>query len=1227
MDIVKLSVLTALSILFGFLSGCGESQTEMSKTRKVVLRLAHHEGSVRNFKSNSNLTQGIGTELIKLFRATEAFQSDHLELTEALDTTLTDLATNKVSLNIPLDTSVKLFAYRFSGELTELQLQASGNTPLSFGKSNNFSIKEDTESLTVTLTITANGTQGLMVVSYNGQTSDQGATSRFTIALKTQPKHEVTVPVSSDFSGVILSASNLAFTPLNWSTPQTVTITGINNVSVSVSQNYPLILGTLLSEDGDYSGMDPDDLTFQHKILIKPVLQEISTVLSPSNDRTPSYTFSSSKAGTISYAGSCSSDNTSASSDNNTVTFNALADGDYNNCSITVTDPAGNTSDNLSVRAFSIDTTKPVLSEVTAVSTPTNDNTSSYTFSSSESGSIQFGGSCPSGNTSAQADNNTVTFNALADGDYNNCSITVTDPAGNTSDNLSVRAFTIDTLAPQMTSVTLDNGSVISTDNQSVLTSGFTANFNEPMKGSTMQVNDGSSGDVKINCNSSNTLRLGADNTTTSGQAQCRELAQLTSSDNLSWTTLIRAVGNSNCLVTDNLSGTPSGTCAATLEPGTDYELRLTTGMTDLTGNALESDNTTLFRTRDAPLIASAYPDNGSDNTSVYLAPVFHFDEPMHSASFVDNQSVMVSCNPTPSSGRSCSFYTSYDSTSDNLTLHPMGPWPDNTTITVTVEGRNGSFPFSGVYEAADGIFMASDYLMFFKTRVSLDTGLVAHYTLDNNSLDHSSLDGTYQDGTASGVTLTGGKDNKSNNAYSFDGSNSYISINDPFKNTDNFSISIWVNTDVFDGSYHGFIGKHGDTYRKPGMWLNSSKGLHYDHYSTTGSRYYGNLNNFFSSINTWYHVVWVKKGTESKFYRDGILIHTGSSPSQFYTNTASEYWLGKIDNYWDGTIDEVKIYDRALNQSEIFDLFYSNRSLNTEELRTLSKVYDAVAPVPGDNGSLNISNLGTTSLGLSWTKASDNHTDNSSLQYRVVQSSSDRIANAETALRNGTTVLDWSTNIDNASITSLNDNTTYYFNVIVRDNVGNLGTYQSISAATAVAANLVSNPGNETGDFSGWTTSSGGGKTWAATGFQDPRTGSYCFSSSYTWPNTLEQTIDLVAAGYNAGQLDASPNFIYSVWVSQRGDHAGQYRLTFQLQDVGNTPISTKYFDVSPDNDLLNNPIALSAGTAWHEKTHTFSGYPSGVRYAYIKIEADDATQNWGGNYGASFDDISISR
>ena len=107
---MKLSFFSALIILFGFISACGDSLTETSKTRQVVLRLAHHEGSGRNLKNNPNLTLGIGTELIKLVPATVIFQSDPKDINEVLDTTLTDLISNKVSLSIPLDTSVKLFA-------------------------------------------------------------------------------------------------------------------------------------------------------------------------------------------------------------------------------------------------------------------------------------------------------------------------------------------------------------------------------------------------------------------------------------------------------------------------------------------------------------------------------------------------------------------------------------------------------------------------------------------------------------------------------------------------------------------------------------------------------------------------------------------------------------------------------------------------------------------------------------------------------------------------------------------------------------------------------------------------------------------------------------------------------------------------------------------------------------------------------------------------------------
>jgi len=77
------------------------------------------------------------------------------------------------------------------------------------------------------------------------------------------------------------------------------------------------------------------------------------------------------------------------------------------------------------------DTTAPVIAEVTVVTTPTTDSTPNYTFSSTEAGTITYGGSCSSSTTIASIGNNTITFNALANGTYDNCTITVTDNSVN----------------------------------------------------------------------------------------------------------------------------------------------------------------------------------------------------------------------------------------------------------------------------------------------------------------------------------------------------------------------------------------------------------------------------------------------------------------------------------------------------------------------------------------------------------------------------------------------------------------------------------------------------------------------------------------------------------------------------------------------------------------------------------------------------------------------------
>ena len=102
-----------------------------------------------------------------------------------------------------------------------------------------------------------------------------------------------------------------------------------------------------------------------------------------------------------------------------------MSEGTYSDCTITVTDSNGNVSSSHTISSFTVVIT-PFIEEVTAVITPTIDNTPNYTFSSTKAGTITYGGSCSSSTTTAVVGNNTITFNALANGTYDDCTIRVT---------------------------------------------------------------------------------------------------------------------------------------------------------------------------------------------------------------------------------------------------------------------------------------------------------------------------------------------------------------------------------------------------------------------------------------------------------------------------------------------------------------------------------------------------------------------------------------------------------------------------------------------------------------------------------------------------------------------------------------------------------------------------------------------------------------------------------
>lgn len=111
-------------------------------------------------------------------------------------------------------------------------------------------------------------------------------------------------------------------------------------------------------------------------------------------------------------------------------------------------DVAGNVESSAYAYNIAYDTTAPVVTEVTPVSTPTNDADPDYTFSSTEAGTIGYAGGCNSATTVATAGDNTIELLSLSDGTYVGCTVTVTDAAGNTSSALTLTSFTIDTTAP-----------------------------------------------------------------------------------------------------------------------------------------------------------------------------------------------------------------------------------------------------------------------------------------------------------------------------------------------------------------------------------------------------------------------------------------------------------------------------------------------------------------------------------------------------------------------------------------------------------------------------------------------------------------------------------------------------------------------------------------------------------------------------------------------------------
>jgi len=114
-----------------------------------------------------------------------------------------------------------------------------------------------------------------------------------------------------------------------------------------------------------------------------------------------------------------------------------------------------------------------------------------------------------------------------------------------------------------------------------------------------------------------------------------------------------------------------------------------------------------------------------------------------------------------------------------------------------------------------------------------------------------------------------------------------------------------------------------------------------------------------------------------------------------------------------------------------------------------LSRFYDGLAPAPGSSGTITTASVTNLTMTLNWTAATDVVSNQSALQYEVRQSALNNMATIANAEANGAIIQAYTANVTTAPVTGLSPSTTYYFTVIVKDEVGRKALYATKSQAT----------------------------------------------------------------------------------------------------------------------------------------------------------------------------------
>ncbi|WP_028062904.1 Ig-like domain-containing protein [Solirubrobacter soli] len=167
----------------------------------------------------------------------------------------------------------------------------------------------------------------------------------------------------------------------------------------------------------------------------------LTPIASPTNDTTPTFSFSSTEAGSTF---ECRVDTAAFTSCTSPLTTDALLQGNHT-FNVRAIDAAGNIDPTPASQTFTVDTTAPDTT-LTPIVTPTNDSTPTFTFSSEAGATFQ----CRVDGAAFATCTSAFTTAALNDGSHT-FDVRAVDAAGNVDPTPASQTFTVDATAPNTT--------------------------------------------------------------------------------------------------------------------------------------------------------------------------------------------------------------------------------------------------------------------------------------------------------------------------------------------------------------------------------------------------------------------------------------------------------------------------------------------------------------------------------------------------------------------------------------------------------------------------------------------------------------------------------------------------------------------------------------------------------------------------------------------------------